>query len=628
MASSLWAEWIENGTFICRADGDPTFLYPIIRTVEKSEIIITWENNNVIYSQKISQNGDALWDESCVSICDSWGDRRFPMLAPDGSGGAIVSWEDARWGNSDIYIQRVDAAGNVVWTDDGVAVCRFDEDQVAADIVSDNNGGAIIYWIDYRNENMDAYAQRVDSLGNMLWNENGIAISSGIGEQRAFWLYNLPGTDDWIFIVKDNRNGNDDIYAQKISGNGDLLWTEYGVEICVAGGNQWCPMAAPSNDTAMAVSWFDERNGNIDIYAQKFSGNGEILWLPNGVQVCVNHYAQSIPYTVDDGEGGIIVSWEDLRSGNWDVYAQRIDSAGNACWIDNGVPVTSGVWNQIYSKAISDGYGNSIIVWSDSRWNSTDLYAQKIDSDGNPLWIEEGIEICRIDGQQGRSYLAPDNSGGLYIAWVDRREGHYDIYMSKVDVYGNVPPNSTYLNEYDVSVNDNGITLRWSLSILCDAQFDIYKAIGIDGAFKEILNPDINRSNNTYIFIDNNCELGIIYRYLVAINDKDNQNILFETDLVTIPISQLTIYQNYPNPFNPVTTIRYYLPQKSLASLRIYDASGKQITALVNREQERGFHTANWGGIDQHDNSVASGVYIYRLTAGKEMISRKMILLR
>jgi flagellar hook assembly protein FlgD len=90
----------------------------------------------------------------------------------------------------------------------------------------------------------------------------------------------------------------------------------------------------------------------------------------------------------------------------------------------------------------------------------------------------------------------------------------------------------------------------------------------------------------------------------------------------------LTLYQNHPNPFNPSTVIRYYLPERGHVVLDVYDTSGRRVVRLVDGERDKGMHHADWSGADARGIPVASGVYFYRLSAGKETISRKMILMR
>ena len=88
------------------------------------------------------------------------------------------------------------------------------------------------------------------------------------------------------------------------------------------------------------------------------------------------------------------------------------------------------------------------------------------------------------------------------------------------------------------------------------------------------------------------------------------------------------LVQNYPNPFNPTTTIMFGLREAVYVTLRVYDASGRLVKVLVEGKRDIGHHKVVWEGADDHNNSVASGVYFYRLVAGDFIQTRKMVLLR
>lgn len=88
------------------------------------------------------------------------------------------------------------------------------------------------------------------------------------------------------------------------------------------------------------------------------------------------------------------------------------------------------------------------------------------------------------------------------------------------------------------------------------------------------------------------------------------------------------IAQNYPNPFNPSTTIAYQLPQRSETRLIIYNVLGEKIRTLLSGSQPAGFHQAIWDGRDDAGRPVASGVYLYRFTAGDFNKVKKLMLLR
>ena len=84
-----------------------------------------------------------------------------------------------------------------------------------------------------------------------------------------------------------------------------------------------------------------------------------------------------------------------------------------------------------------------------------------------------------------------------------------------------------------------------------------------------------------------------------------------------------------PNPFNPNTVIGYYVPERCRVRLEVYDVEGSRVKVLVDESQGGGQHTAsNWTGRYTNGAEAASGVYFYRLRAGKTMLSKKMILLR
>ena len=94
-----------------------------------------------------------------------------------------------------------------------------------------------------------------------------------------------------------------------------------------------------------------------------------------------------------------------------------------------------------------------------------------------------------------------------------------------------------------------------------------------------------------------------------------------------IPVS-FAVSQNYPNPFNPSTLINYSLPKSSLVTIKIYNILGQEIKTLINSEHQPGYYSIQWNGDNNYGHSVASGIYIYRVTAGQYAKSMKMMLLK
>jgi flagellar hook assembly protein FlgD len=86
--------------------------------------------------------------------------------------------------------------------------------------------------------------------------------------------------------------------------------------------------------------------------------------------------------------------------------------------------------------------------------------------------------------------------------------------------------------------------------------------------------------------------------------------------------------QNHPNPFNPQTTIHYTLATPGRVTLTVYDATGRLVRTLLDENQPAGARDVTWNGQDDRGHAVASGVYFYKMTAGKFTQTKRMVLLK
>jgi protocatechuate 3,4-dioxygenase beta subunit len=86
--------------------------------------------------------------------------------------------------------------------------------------------------------------------------------------------------------------------------------------------------------------------------------------------------------------------------------------------------------------------------------------------------------------------------------------------------------------------------------------------------------------------------------------------------------------QNFPNPFNPATSIKYQVPARTNVSLRVYNALGQEVRALVNEVKEAGVYSAVWDGKDNNGRRLTSGIYLVRLEAGDFVMTRKMAMVK
>lgn len=93
-------------------------------------------------------------------------------------------------------------------------------------------------------------------------------------------------------------------------------------------------------------------------------------------------------------------------------------------------------------------------------------------------------------------------------------------------------------------------------------------------------------------------------------------------DISTLP-KAFELYQNYPNPFNPSTKISYNIPAHTFVTLKVFDALGKEIAVLVNKEQPAGLYEINFDA-----SQLSSGVYFYRIETGSFVKTNKMLLMK
>ncbi len=113
-------------------------------------------------------------------------------------------------------------------------------------------------------------------------------------------------------------------------------------------------------------------------------------------------------------------------------------------------------------------------------------------------------------------------------------------------------------------------------------------------------------------------------------NYKDTPVYLFDLeetavsrDQITEKPSEFSLQQNYPNPFNPVTTIRYFLSQPVDVQLEVFNVLGQRVATLINDQKPAGRHEVNFDA-----SNLSSGMYIYRITAGEFVQTRKMVLVK
>lgn len=428
------------------------------------------------------------------AVCNFTGSQTNVQMVADNTGGYIAVWEDTRNTSTDIYAQRVSATGTLLWAADGVALCTAAFNQLNPKIVTDGAGGAVIAWMDDRNGggagNYDIYAQRVNASGVVQWSADGLPVCTATGIQNNQQL--LADNSGAMIVWSDGRSGsaNADIYAQRLNQAGTPLWTIDGVGVCTASSLQNIPQIISDGGAGSAIiCWEDWRNfGQPDIYAQHIA-NGFTDWAFNGVVICSepNLAQQFNTKMVADGSGGAIMCWQDKRNfgSNTDLYAQRVNNTGTPLWTTNGIAICTANGIQISQQMIADASGGAIITWEDRR-TDRDIYAQRINASGASQWAADGIAVCNTFDTQAEPQLVARLAGGAVFVWSDlRNSGQQDIYAQGIDATGTslwpangVPvANEAHAQSAPQLLTDgaNGAIIAWQ-DLRTTLDYDIYSS--------------------------------------------------------------------------------------------------------------------------------------------------------
>jgi hypothetical protein len=171
------------------------------------------------------------------------------------------------------------------------------------------------------------------------------------------------------------------------------------------------------------------------------------------------------------------------------------------------------------------------------------------------------------------------------------------------------------------------VMLHWSTGSEVDNyKFQIERSVGLQGNFEIIAEiPSSNGVGTTeYSYQDANVQAGNTYSYRITDVSIYGYPTVHSNNIVEVALAgDFALEQNHPNPFNPTTSIRFSVPTTGQTRLDVYDMSGRLVTTLVNGQMTAGSHQATWNA-----TNMPSGMYIYRLTAGNQTASGKMMFVK
>ncbi len=407
-------------------------------------------------------------------------------------------------------------------------------------ICEDKRGGFYAVWKSSRGEEsrFNLYGQRVDAKGKLLWATDGLLLTKSKSSQNHPQI--LTDNDGNLIVVwEEGESPNIDIYAQKFDSAGKNLWRNP-INLTPKNGNQIKPQLIQNHKNQFFVFWEEEQKGfsGKDIYAQSFNEFGRLLWDLEGIPIIKEQNIQQNFKVILDPGYDMIVLWEDFRSGKvWELYAQKIHTDGTKLWDSSGINILNNLWfNQKNFAVIGDGYGGFICAFEASGPTTAqiDIHIVRVNTIG--IKIFEKV-IANIYESQVNPFLIK-KGGTAYLFWEDYRFGNTDLYTQKINLYSGSeewdtldipictqPAHQTQLNALLVDSYENLLTFwldeRYSKSIYVqslnkDAQF-LFQSNGIlltdtqnpVREYQVLLNPD----NSAWIVYINESAEGVLPKF-------------------------------------------------------------------------------------------------------------------
>ena len=529
------------------------------------------------------------WPACGVPVNRSPGDQISPASLPDGSGGAIVAWQDRRGGDYDIYAQRMNANGQPVWPVRGVALCSVaSSDQTNPEIVADGAGGAIVVWTDVRSSLPQPYVQHVLSTGlvDPSWPVNGVQLSTNISLGQTEPAITSDAAGGAIVAWTETASSTIiDIYAQHVLSGGtiDPSWTAAGVAVCTATGVQLRPKIASDAAGGAIVSWSDRRTGTFQIFARRLTAGGVPQWPGSGIQLsAIGGDGSAI---VSDGAGGAVVTWSP-------PFAQRINANGVSQWTIGGVALGTGAVGNP-TGLIPSADGGAIVVWSDHRGADFDTYVQRVSGGGSVQWNSSGVALCTAPGDQTGSGIVSDGAGGAIVTWQDQRSSTIDIYAHHVMSNGVA----------DGTWTPNGVAL-------CSDSGDQSNPTMIGGMSGAIVG-----------WVDTRDGTGNSDIYAVRVSGNESIPTGVE------PTAHIDDIQPraWPNPFHGQVSIAFSLQSAAPVQMEVFDVAGRRVWSSRVAQLGLGRHFLDWNGRTDSGSLVASGIYFIRVQGPGVAVSRRVV---
>ncbi|MCC7491002.1 MAG: hypothetical protein IT204_01565 [Fimbriimonadaceae bacterium] len=399
--------------------------------------------------------------------------ERQAVSVSDGAGGCIVVFEmsDGK-GDDAIAAQRLAADGKPLWNrgESSVLVANSRWRESRPQVVSDGAGGVLVlFQCESEDGDQDIRGQRLNADGELLWEEGKASTEVAYSKMLERNPRAVPDGAGGAVVVfeyeaaEGEHAGDTEIAAQRVSGDGKLLWEDgkRAVAVCSSNWIEREPVVVADGQggatVVCEVSQLADPKADRVIVAQRLTADGELAWEGGRMSVAVADSAASErrPRAVGDGAGGVIIVYDAVQTrngaatGEVDLGAARLSAAGKMLWGSAREPlqVVAGSTIDRSAELLSDGRGGCFVAWeravnSGARAGDSDLYVQRLSSAGKLTWSAgKPVLVAGSANLERRPKLCSDGAGGLLLAFESEgrsgaAKGDSQVAAQRVDATG------------------------------------------------------------------------------------------------------------------------------------------------------------------------------------------------
>lgn len=631
---SGFAQWnrdTNTNTVICTETRNQS--NPWIFPDGKGGLVAVWQDDRStatgvdIYYQRLDSLGNRVHAPGGIPICTLPLAQIQLHAASDGRGGIFITWNDES--TYKVFVQHINADGGIDWPMSGIQVSQRQSIVAYPRIISDGNEGAIVAWTEPRFDNTSiVYVQRVEHDGTIAWRNGGVRLKISANSQGQQTI--VPDGYNGAIVVWSEYDSR--VWAQAIAGDGTVRWGTDGRLVGSAGGGASSPEAVSDGKHGVIIAWEDDRTGTLDIniYAQRIDYLGNALWTANGVPVCVELGSQTGAKLVVDPDANSLFAWIDERNQSEMVYVQRLNANGFKQWTLNGIAVCSNPDSK--PETIAMGYdfaGGAYIAWDDRRTSiiSSDIFAQRVNQSGTMYWAQDGIPVSTADRDQISLRMAVDSSARAFLVWRDRRNSiqQTDLYASMLWYTGVIP---VQFSMFRAASMQDGVLLEWETETETNS-FGFHVQRSVDTKQWSEIGFIASSSGidgpKRYSFIDSN-PLGSLQSYY-RLRQVDLDGSVTYSSVVAIQPAEYrapTLLAVYPNPVRASGEVQFSLPAESTVSISVFNMLGSSVSMQVD---SRPFLPGIYS-IPLSFAGLSPGMYIVRMETASGVSSLPLIVHR